>query len=308
MLLRLVVLSMLSFSLIGCYSSASVSMNRFSGKIQFVKDFAPWGLPTVGPTGDADELYFTVGSNLMVLNPVTGELTKELSFDCTPVAPVVMNTNSYYVAGEDMFVKCIDREQKHSKYRVSCNKSPIASLAVDENSLLVVTTSGNVFSTSSNDTQCFWKFDLGGEIASRALFHSGGLYLASLDSNVYKIKMSTGTLMWKIPLGDSLRDEPVIASDLLFVNAQKQGVYAINPDTGGIVWQEKDGAKLLSSSESRSYVFTKSSTLSVMDNQSGKNICKLNTSVVDYVATNTLDSNIYVLDDSGKLMCAVPNK
>ncbi len=278
-------------------------IDRANGKVRFVKKFAPALLPVEEPVKDGENLYFTVGLELLRLNPTTGELVKEYDFSETPTAPIAMNKENYYIAGPDMFVHCVNRDQEYAVYRVSsCTWTPIVSIGVTESILVMVTSEGNVFATSPRSAIKYWRFDLGGQVRARALYKNNSIYLASLDSNIYKLSLSRGTLEWKTPLGDELSSKPVLAGDLLYVYASKQGLYAISPDDGKIVWQEKDGQRLLSRSKPRSYVFTKSKEISVMDNNTGKDLYKLDTSVVDYVATNTFDSSIYVMDKTGKLL------
>ncbi len=278
-------------------------IDRSNGRIHFVKKFAAASLPVEGPVKDGDDLYFTVGLELLRLTPTTGELIKKFDFSETPTAPIAMNKENYYIAGPDMFVHCVNREQEYAVYSVSsCTWTPIISINATESMLVMVTSKGNVFATSPRNTTKYWRFDLGGGLEARALYDNNKIYLASLDSNIYKLGLSRGTLEWKIPLGDELSSEPVIAGDLLYVYASSQGLYAISPEDGRIVWQEKDGEKLLSRAKLRSYVFTKSKDISVLDNRTGKNLYKLDTAVVDYAATNIFDSSIYVMDKSGKLI------
>ena len=53
-------------------------------------------------------------------------------------------------------------------------------------------------------------------------------------------------------------------------------------------------------------MITKVRTLAVMDNSEGKKLCSVNFAQVSKYAVNTIDSKIYVADDSGRIVCIEP--
>ena len=282
-------------------------LNRFNGTTRFAKFLAATGLPILGPTEDDGILYFLIGKDLVSLNPVTAELDKKLTFECYPVAQVSMNSDNYYVPCNDKLIRVVSRESKITNYKISsCTDAALASIFVTNSNLFFTTTQGNVFSTSSTEALKIWQFDLGGRIASQLKFSDNSLYLTSLDSNVYKLNAITGDLIWKVPLGDEIKQGVIAADSGLYVSAGKEGIYLLNPEDGTILWQEKSGVKLLAQSNDKSVLLTDNNLLSIMNDKTGKNICRLNIANVRNCATNLIDSRIYVLDGKGSLACFMP--
>jgi outer membrane protein assembly factor BamB len=82
--------------------------------------------------------------------------------------------------------------------------------------------------------------------------------------------------------------------------------HCLDKKTGALLWQVNGGTGLLAAFGTKAFILTKTGVLVAMDNVKKKELYKIDLGKSLSCATNTIDSKIYIGDDSGQLACLQP--
>ena len=99
---------------------------------------------------------------------------------------------------------------------------------------------------------------------------------------------------------------PLLTQEVVYQRVGYKGLAAIDKISGELLWQLDEGADLLAEAEEKAYVITNVKTLAVMDNSKGEKLYSVNLAQVSRYAANTIDSKIYIADESGRIACIEP--
>ena len=121
---------------------------------------------------------------------------------------------------------------------------------VDESTLYIGTSEGEVRAISVDDGSTRWRFALHGEEQYRAVYgtpvlEGDTLYVGGYDNVLYAIALD-GRDKWVEPLGDAIVGGPAVADDLVVVGASDGYVYALDADDGSQQWRFPTGGKVWS--------------------------------------------------------------
>lgn len=269
------------------------------------------GLPIKGLGLFENELYSIVGSDLVLINPDTGlrRVGKRLRIGAT--SPAVRNSSFFYFGGTDRRMHILQVSDMVEVFEVAAdNDSVVTSIIADEEFVVFGTDAGNVISIMPGEPKLIWKFKAASGIVGQIVRSDGELFFASKDTKVYKLDIDTGELLWQRPYagGGMLEGGPQVMRDVVYQYVRDKYLVAIDRKKGTGNWELDGGVGLLGESEGRAYVITNDGKIEVIDNKKAVQLYTLDLSGVSLHVCNTVDSKIYVADDSGRIACLEPLK
>jgi len=287
-----------------------MSLNRQKGNSLFSRKFAPAGFTLLGVESYEDRLIAVVGSRLIEIDPVSGREMSSNQLGIGLTCPVVRNKGYFYMAGADSRLR-VFRAQDHVKVFEAAaeNESLITSVIAGDDYVVFATAAGNVICITPDGPRRLWQFDAEAAILSPIVRDGQSLFLASKDTHVYKLRMTGGIRpIWKYQTAAILDRGPWLTRDVVYQYVNDKGVTAIDKAGGKFMWDVPGGTDLLAEAEGRAYVITRQGELFVMDNKVMKRLYSVNLAAASKYATNMVDSNIYIADESGQVMCLRPVK
>jgi len=283
-------------------------IDRADGKIRFQLQLAVAGLKVLEPQYYDGVIIFTVGVELLILDPISGTVKTTRSFSTIgggAVCGAKRNYKHIFVAGLDKRLHAIVADEYWQEFGVSAdNDEMINSIVVDDEFVVFSTTVGNIVKTSAQQAKKLWQRDIPGRIDAPIARDGRWLYVGSENTKLYKLDIDTGRSGWGAPFqaGAQLTDTVVIGKRLVYQYAGNNGLCAIDKDSGQMLWRISEGVGLLAEKDETGYVFAEPGVLVAMNNSTGKKVYSVNFAGVRRFATNTLDSTIYVADDKGRVM------
>ena len=99
---------------------------------------------------------------------------------------------------------------------------------------------------------------------------------------------------------------PRVTQAIVYQYVRNEGLVAIDKKSGKLIWQLAEGVDLLAEADGKSYVIAKDGKMVVMDNKKRKRLRSVNFAGVSRYAVNTIDSKIYIADETGRIACVKP--
>jgi len=283
-------------------------VDREDGKLRFQLRLAPAGLEILEPQYYDGLIIFTIGSEISSLDPNSGTIKSRKRFKNIgkgAVYPVKRNSKHLFIAGLDKRIHAIVADEYWEEFAVTAdNDSLINSIVVDEDFVVFSTVSGNIIRTLAEAPKKLWQRDIPGTISAPITRDGGWIYVGSDNNKLYKLEIETGRSGWAVPFhaGDRLSTAAVAGKNVIYQYAGHNGLYAVDKETGQMLWQVPGGIGLLTEKGERAYVFAEPGMLAGFNNNTGRKLFSLDLPGVSAFATNTVDSTIYLGDNSGRLM------
>ena len=287
-----------------------VSLNREKGSSLFSRGFAPAGFTVLDVKSYEDKLISVAGSKLVEIDPVSGRELSSNSLGLGVTCPVVRNKGHFYIAGADSRLRAFRAEDHVKLFEVAAeNESLITSVIADDNYVIFGTVAGNVICITPNGPRRRWQFDAAAGILQPIVRDGESLFAASKDTHVYKLDVTRGTPpVWKYQTAAILDRGPRVTAQVVYQYVNEKGVTDIDKNSGRFMWEVHKGVDLLAEALGRAYVITHEGEFVVMDNRSMKRLYSANFAAVSKYAPNTVDSKIYLGDQSGRIVCLRPVK
>lgn len=286
--------------------------NRMDGSYRFEMQIADKGLPVIDPLYIDKRVLFLVGSQLKILDPVSGMIVRTVNLDEVGEnrnACIAKNDKFVYIAGVDRRVHAFKLQEDGDYVQLftatADNDSVITSILAADTRVYFATLAGNIVAMEPDKPARIWQYNASGAITAPLVLEGDSLYAGGQDTKLYKISTETGTLQWDTPFfaGDKILDAPEIGKTIVYLNTGINGVYGISRQTGKEVWNVPQGAAVLSESEDRAYVYARPGVLVVMNNTTGKEAYSLNFAGVTRYAADLKDAVLYVADAGGRVEC-----
>jgi outer membrane protein assembly factor BamB len=286
------------------------SLDRTKGSMVFSRSISPHGTPVLGLTSYANRLITVIGNQLVELDEATGDERRVSDLELSIVAPVVRNSQFFYVSAADRRLHVLRARDLVQIFEVAAgNDSLITSVLADDNLVVFGTSKGNVIAFMPDAPRKLWQFDAPEPLAGPVVRDNNSFYFASTDTNVYRVDavdVTAVSLLWKYQTEAVLDCPPRLTGGFVYQYAYGRGLTAIVKQTGQAAWSLPEGVDLLAEAGNKAYVLTGHRTLAVMDNATGRRICSVNFAPVVYHAANTTDARIYVADETGRIICLEP--
>lgn len=287
--------------------------------IRFGLQLAEPGLPIGEPFYFDNQLWFMVGSRLVVLDPKAGVISRKTQLKrigTSAASKVALNKRHLYVAGSDKRLHAIVADGFWQSFMVAAdNGSQINSIVADDVNLVFTTESGNVTSVLPNEAKRLWQYDIIGQIGAPIVRDGQWVYVAGKNAKLYRLNIYTGQMSMTTGSGESvgwpdafhaaavLDKAPVIGTNVVYQSAGNKGVYAIDKETGKQVWNVSMGVDMIAEIGKRAYVYAEPGLLVAMDNVTGQSLYTANIGAVEKYVVNNIDDSIYVADKAGRVMC-----
>ncbi len=282
-------------------------LDRQEGKMVSGKSVAPAGLPVGQMELYGDKLISIVGDSFVEFDTQTYAVRSAYYPKFGMVCPAARNSSYFYLAGVDKRVHAFRSDDKVQVFEAAAgNDSMITSVIADENFVIFSTNAGNLISITPDGPVKLWQFDAGGGIVGPVIRDGNSLFFACEDTCIYMVNTLKGNLIWKYQTNAVLDKAPLLTQDVVYQRAGYKGLAAIDKKSGKLLWQLAEGADLLAEAGERVYVITKVKTLAVMDSRKGEKLYSVNFAQVSRYAANTMDSKIYIADESGRVACIEP--
>lgn len=281
-----------------------------NGTMRFARPLVRKGLAVFDPQLFENQLLFVAGNTLLKMDPELGgtDILKRPSFMTT--CPAVRNSDNIYLAGLDRRLHVFNAETGLAEFEAASDPpaagSIITSIVATDQFVVFSTEAGNLVSIAADRPLRNWQFDAVGAISAPLILDDYSLFVASQDMNLYKIDAASGKPLWTFRAGSELVKAPRLTRKLAYQPAPEKGLYAIDKRTGNRVWQLPGGVELLAESGGKAYVITEERSLVVMDNNTAKELYRVNFAAVSKHAPNTTDARMYIADEAGRIACIRP--
>jgi outer membrane protein assembly factor BamB len=286
------------------------SLDRTKGNVVFSRSVSPHGRPVLGLTSYGNRLITVIGNQLVELDELTGEERRVSDLELSIIAPVVRNSQFFYVSAADRRLHVLRAKDLVQIFEVAAgNDALITSVMADDNTVVFGTSKGNLVAFMPDAPRKLWQFDAPEPLAGPVVRDNNSFYFASTDTNVYRVDavdVRTSSLLWKHQTEAILDRPPLLTGEFVYQYARGRGLTAIAKQTGQTTWSLPEGVDLLAEAGNKSYVLTGLRTLVVMDNATGRRICSVNFAPIVYHSANTIDARIYVADETGRVVCLEP--
>ncbi|MCX5646902.1 MAG: PQQ-binding-like beta-propeller repeat protein [Phycisphaerae bacterium] len=288
------------------------SLDRVTGNVIFSRSIAPTGIPVLGLTTYENTLISVIGNKLVELDINTGKEQRVSDLDLSIVAPPVRNNQFFYIGAADRRLHVLRADDLVQTFPVTADDdSLITTVLADDSFVAFGTHAGDLVGMASDAPTKLWQFKATEAVAGPVIRDGGSFYFASTDTQVYRIDVAenTGaTMTWKYQTEAVLDRSPRVTKDFVYQYAPGRGLTALAKQSGQAAWSLPEGVDLLAEAGTKAYVITKTHTLAVMDNATGKKLFSVNFAPVTDHAANTTDARIYLMDGAGRVTCLEPIK
>ncbi len=288
------------------------SLDRHSGDVIFSRSIAPAGFPVLGWNVYDDRIITVIDNQVVELNADTGARERVTDLDLSIIAPVVRNSEFFYVSASDRRLHLFQAGNMVERLKVSAdNDSPITSVLAGEDMVVFATDRGNLVAMEPDAPRKLWQFNAPEGMAGPVVRDGNSFFFANKDTCVYRVDAvapDQAGLVWRYQTEAVLDRKPRVTATTVYQYAPGRGVTAIGRRSGQEIWTLPEGVDLLAESGHRAYVFTQYRTLVVMDNTSGQRLYWVNFADVSDYAANVIDAKLYVADQSGRILCAQPTR
>jgi outer membrane protein assembly factor BamB len=288
------------------------SLDRATGKVIFSRSIAPPGIPVLGLDSFENSLISVVANQLVEFDLNTGRELRVSNLGLSIVAPPARNSQFFYISAADRRLHVFRADDLVRIFPVAAdNDSLITTVVADESLVVFGTDAGNLVGMVPDAPKRLWQFKGPEAVAGPIIYDGQSFYVASVDTNVYRVDVvdgATATLTWKYQTEAVLDRPPRVTTDFVYQYALGRGLTAIAKQTGKAVWSLPEGVDLLAEVDGRAYVITRTRTLTVMDDTTGRKLFSANFALVTNHAANTTDARIYIMDETGRVVCLEPTR
>ena len=288
------------------------SLDRAKGDVVFSRSIAPTGIPVLGLVAYENSLISVIGNKLVELDINSGKEQRVSDLDLSIVAPPVRNNQFFYIGAADRRLHVFHADNLVQTFPVTADDdSLITTVLADDSFVAFGTHAGDFVGMAPDAPTKLWQFKATEAVAGPIIRDGSSFYFASTDTQVYRVDVAenTGaTMTWKYQTEAVLDRPPRVTRDFVYQYAVGRGLTAIAKQSGKAAWSLPEGVDLLAEAGTKTYVITKTRTLTVMDNTAGKKLFSVNFAPVTDHAANTTDARIYIMDGTGRVTCLEPTK
>jgi outer membrane protein assembly factor BamB len=254
-----------------------------------------------------DQLYSIVGADLVSLDQQDGKqrLNQPLGFG--PICPPARNKDFYYVPGTDRRVHVMNSSDMVSIFDVSANDNgAVVWVGAEDDFVAFATDAGTLAAMTPDRPEQLWRFEADAAINAPVVYDGSRIIFSSKDAYVYAIDRYRGRLIWKYLTPAILTHGPKVTQNYVYQYVGEHGLFAINKVNGELAWQLPEGIDLLAENGNKVYIMAENKKLVVFDDKKMTKLYEVDVPAVTKWASNTVDSRIYLADDTGRIACIKP--
>jgi hypothetical protein len=284
-----------------------VSLDRFRALPIYSWRLAQPEATLCGLKAYGENIYSIVGAELIILGEKEGTVHRKRHIGFGPVCPPARNNYFFYIPGTDRRIHVLNADNMVQVFEVSANDNgQITSVMAEDDIVVFTTDAGTIAGMMPDRPYQLWRFKATGGINGPAIYSNRNYFFSSRDTYIYCINRSRGELVWKYLAGAILTDAPEVTDDYVYQHVAGHGLLAIDKKTGQLAWKLKEGIDLLAEDGRKVYVMAENNKIVVMDNKKLEKINEIDAPEVTNWITNTVDSMMYLADESGRIMCVKP--
>lgn len=290
----------------------AISLHRSDGRTIFIRTLATEGFQVNGWQLEDEVLLSVIGNRLTGIAPNTGSTRGERDYGFSVVCPPASNNSGFYLAGDDHRVHAIGRQDQVVHYRVGAiSGAPVSAVEADESGVILASTAGDVLALNTGIHPTIdWEFKARDAVVGPIIAEWDAIFFASRDSYVYRLHRHPGNvqnagprLAWRCQCSELLDIAPWVTDTVVYQRVGRDGVKAIDKTTGTPLWFQAGARDLLAQSGPWAYLWTHERQIVVMDNEKGQWAHMIAAPNLTYTCTNTIDNEIYLADDQGRIVC-----
>jgi len=283
------------------------SLNCEDGNVGISRPIGTKGFPIQGFERYDNIIVSIIGDKITTIDAEFGTENSSVKSEISPVCLPTKNDSFYYIAGNDNRLRAFRNSDKVKMFEAAAgNGSVITSVTADNNSVVFATDKGNLICIAPDKPKKIWEFNAAAGIIGPIVRKGDWLFFSCKDTNVYKVSLKTGSFEWKTQVKCIPKIEPRVINDIIYQPCPDGSLTAIEANTGKKLWTISDGLDILAQDANKSYVFTKTKKLAVLETDTGKVIKEVDFGNATHFIANTTDSKIYIADDAGLVTCIKP--
>ncbi len=265
---------------------------------------------------DADGRHLVIFSSsprVVFLDAYQGDVVRDLLLDVVACGPAVATPTTMYFGSHDGHLYAMFWGDSRTKlpvrrWRVISGGQVTASpkLVNENHDLVFAANGGSVFSCSAEAKLFNWEFKANDAISGDLVSTEAATFVASADRSLYRIDTMSGVQRWRIRFPNPLRTGPVLTGKTLFQYSKDTGVSAVDAEAGSIVWSCTPARYYLTQTDHHVYFLSGDSRLIMADASSGNVVHSFPLPQDCLPVKNTVDSTLYLVCGSGRLLCAKP--
>lgn len=216
---------------------------------------ASWG--SLSTASDSTEIVFAYYDRLVKIDPISGRPVQlrdsagnvRLDDQGNPrtwvvtapevpaqtqfyTAPLVLDADTLLVASYSGALFEIENRtaRVNNSAGVPLGGQVVANPAIENDSLFVAYSQGNMQALTLNGFALEWTFETPHGMYGQPLFVDGALYTGSLDHHVYSLNPETGAQIWATDMGGAVTSTPAYGNDALYVGSFGNRMFKLGLD------------------------------------------------------------------------------
>jgi hypothetical protein len=268
--------------------------------------------PLFEPTCDGPDVFVVASGFLFCMDRQFGSERWRLKLQNVPGGKAAVAGDFVYVAGADGWLRAFNRlDQREAWFfnaRAALIGYPVVVGTPTPSLVVVAADNKRLYCFSNKERQIIWQEDTAEKIAAPPTAVGRYIYLPCSDFNVYGLDAEAASpgarLKWTFRSGSQVLDSPVAVGATVYFTSFENGFYAVGRLDGKQRWWRETGVRLLSVGQKRCYILDAEHGILVCDKLTGKLEGRFPIpKTYGWVATNTYDDALYLLNRDGLLVC-----
>ena len=275
-----------------------------TGEIRWQVPIGRADYPNMLPAANDDYAAVVNGSTLHIVSLADGKLAWTKRLPTAPSnSPVVTDTHVFVpLHGGMLDGYSLDEEVSKIPLRTRSLGSTQAKPVLTGNSITWPTDRGFLYSADKESGKVRFRMEARSNLVSNAAFLAPNrIFVGSIEGYLFCVNEKAGGMLWQFSSGESLASAPFASGDSVYAMTSRGSLFAVNSQNGIQRWQTSGIRQIVSASEDYLHCVGDRDQLVMLDRKSGGMVST--TSFGGRVITNTVSDRIYVVTDSGQLVC-----
>ena len=286
------------------------ALDAETGKTLWTRFLGRPGEPAYKPGANDQFVVVVRGSKMYVLERVNGELIYSRDLDHNPIFGPVLSATHAFVTGMNGMVQGYqlpDAESDHravSAWVYQSGSRVTTRPLVTDSTISWGTQNGLLFVASIDGPKVLYRHIMGGPVYDSTTFvPPNQLVVGSSDGTVSSLEQLDGMQRWVFSTGDEINQAPIAHREQVYLVTNRQELFSVNAETGVEQWSMLGIDDVIAVGANHIYGRDKSQGLTAIDRKTGRRLGTLPTSAYERAVTNLLTDRIYLVSESGSLLC-----
>lgn len=260
-----------------------------------------------------DRLLFVVANEIVELREKDGVITRRTELKFPPSTTAARSEQYLFIGSSNKHFYCLRLEDGITLWQSSQPSQPVGKVRVLDDKVYFTDREGVLYVSNTYRRKLLWQKQTAGETLGVLISEDGGqCYLPSTDTSLYCLDPQTGEELWRYLAGGRLAELPVLTERFVYQGVEQSVLLCLerNPvsKAGSLRWELENGRQMLAEDGELTYVITRDNKLAIMNNSTGKRELSFLIPGMDFYATNTKSSMIYMANRDGRIVALRPNE